>query len=79
MSATMEEISRVLDKELTIGRKVTYKKYAILKSGGMEPTKSRTGKIEAVYPYIVSVRFGGYVECFSKALFFSRGKERVRF
>ena len=78
MAATMAEIRNTLDKQISVGKKVKIYRFARGNTGELKRREVVDGTIEAIYRNIVSVRVGRYIECFSKAAFFSTGTERVR-
>ena len=78
MAMTMDEIRKALDEKISVWKKVKIYRFARGNTGELKRRETVYGTIEAIYRNIVSVRVGRYIECFSKAAFFSTGTERVR-
>ena len=78
MAMTMDEICKALDGRISIGKKVKIYRFARGNTGELKRREKVYGTIEAIYRNIVSVRVGRYIECFSKAAFFSARTERLR-
>ena len=66
-----------LKQELKIGAAVTVSKYSLLKDYTYILRGKRAGTVAAMFPYILTINFGNYIEAFRYTQFFEQSDERL--